>query len=124
MAGRYDLTVEQGATFSKTFTLKDASGAVINLSTYTGRGQIRKYHRSDDPPEATFVVAFFTNGTDGKLVISLTAAVTAALTAGETVGDVRSKYVYDIELFVTATPTIVRRILEGDLYVSPEVTRA
>ncbi len=121
MAGRYDLTVEQGATFTKTMYLKDSTGAVINLSAYSGRGQIRKYHRSDDI-QVSFVVTI--TGATGKVVISLTAAQTAALVAGEDTADVRSKYVYDIELYDTVTQIIVRRILEGDVYVSPEVTRS
>ena len=45
-AGAYDITCEQGATFSRTLTVKDSSGAVRDLSTYTARMQVRRTQSS------------------------------------------------------------------------------
>ena len=35
MSGKLDLTIEQGATFSRTITIKDASNVVVDISTDT-----------------------------------------------------------------------------------------
>jgi len=123
MAGRYDITIEQGADFELPLTLQHSDGTAYNLTGYTGRGQIRKYHRS-----ATITVSFtvtiptpLTLPTTGQLTISLTAVQTAAIPAGELITDERSKYVYDIEI-VSGAGT-VKRILDGFAFISPEVSR-
>jgi len=42
-AGIFDIIIEQGATFTRTISVKDASDVAINLSTVTAvRGQVRK----------------------------------------------------------------------------------
>ena len=35
-AGFHHFVIEQGATFSRVLTLKDSSGTVVNLSSYSG----------------------------------------------------------------------------------------
>lgn len=122
MAGRYDITIEQGAVLSLPLTLKNTNGTAFDLTGYTGRGQIRKFHRST-AIVASFTVTIPTTGeliTSGKLTVSLTAVETAAISAGEEITDEKSKYVYDLEIVSGAT---VKRILEGIVFVSPEVTR-
>lgn len=120
MAGTKDLVIEQGGTFQKTIVLKDGAGVVIDLTGYTGRGQIRRTYRSE-----AIVASFtfdYTYLSVGKVTFSLSAAVTEGITAGESDSDIRSKYVYDIELVKTADGT-VKRVLKGNVYVSPNVTR-
>ncbi len=119
MAGRYDITIEQGATFSLPLSLKNSDNTAFNLTGYTGRGQIRKYHRSTTIV-ASFTVTISVTPTDGTLTVTMTAAETAALACGETIIEDKSKYVYDIEIVAGA---VVKRILDGYAYVSPEVTR-
>jgi hypothetical protein len=122
MAGRFDITIEQGAVLSLPLTLKNTNGTAFDLTGYTGRGQIRKFHRSTSII-ASFTVTIPTTGeliTSGKLTVSLTAIETAAISAGEEITDEKSKYVYDLEIISGAT---VKRILEGFVFVSPEVTR-
>lgn len=41
-AAQYNFVIEQGATFTRSFTYKDSSGCVINLTGYTAHGQIRQ----------------------------------------------------------------------------------
>jgi uncharacterized protein (UPF0261 family) len=119
MAGRLDLTIEQGASYELPLALQHSDGTVYNLTGYTGRGQIRKYHRS------TSIVASFTvtisTPTDGTLTLTLTATETATMPCGEEITDEKSKYVYDLE--IVHTTGTVKRILDGYVYVSPEVTR-
>ena len=114
MAARYDITIEQGATF--TFDLQVNS---INLTTgYTVRMQGRTSHA------ATTTVFSLTNasgitlthgGGHSHIIPVISATATAAISAP-------MAGVYDIEYQETATG-IVTRILEGTFYVTPEVTR-
>jgi len=115
MAARYDITIEQGATF--TFDLQVQS---INLTTgYTVRMQGRTSHA------ATSTVFSLTNasgitlthgGGHSHIIPVIAATVTDDFPAP-------MSGVYDIEYEETSTG-IVTRILEGSFYVTPEVTRA
>ena len=128
MAGRYDITIEQGASFSLPITLNHYDNTAYNLTGYTGRGQLRRYHRSTDII-VSFTVTIDPTPTTGRLIVSLTAVQTGAIPAGEEITDTRSKYVYDLELEKTSAGGdsvaigTVKRVLEGTAYVSPEVTR-
>lgn len=121
MAGKYDITIEQGATFTLPITVYRADNTVYDLTSWTPRGQIRRTRRS------TTIIETFTctktDPTNGKFEISLIDDETAAIPAGETVNDSRSKYVYDVEIENTVTGE-VKRLLEGTCWVSPEVTKA
>ena len=81
MPGRYDLTIIQGADFSLPLTLKHADNTAYDLTGYTGRGQIRRYHRSTTAT-VSFTVIIHEAG-----VLTLKAAPTAAGT-GYAVGEV------------------------------------
>ena len=120
MAGRYDITIEQGASYELPLTLQNSDGTAFNLTDYTGRGQLRKYHRSTSVV-ASFTVAITSPATLGQLTLSLTATETSVIPAGEEITDEKSKYVYDLEI-VKSTGE-VKRILNGYAFVSPEVTR-
>jgi hypothetical protein len=126
MAGTWNITVEQGATFTLTCTIKASDGTPLNLTNWTipgvsPRGQVRKRHRSDDPPIINFVFTI-NDAAAGRLTMSLTPESTTELSAGETSTDSRSIYVYDFEIQNSVTGE-VKRILEGNCYVSPQVTR-
>ena len=41
-AGKYDFTIEQGATFSLQVTWKDSTGTPINLTGYTISGKLKR----------------------------------------------------------------------------------
>jgi hypothetical protein len=114
-AGTYDITIEQGATYSQVFTWKDANRASINLTGYTARMQARE---SVDTA-STFIALTTENsgialgGAAGTITLAMTAAATSSLT-------VFSGF-YDLELI--SGSGIVTRLLQGSLTVSPEVTR-
>jgi hypothetical protein len=113
LAGRYDITVEQGSTFNLTLTYKDQRGYVIDLSGYSARMQLRTSAASNtvvlDLTTANGRIAI--DGTAGKISLLIAAADTAGLSGTG---------VYDLELVNGA---IVQRILEGSYTISPEVTR-
>ena len=126
MSGKYDIVIEQGSTFNLAITMKYSDGTPRDLTDWiipgvSPRGQVRKRHRSDDPPLANFSFAI-TDAVNGKLIVIMTARQTAELSAGETQTDSRSKYVWDFEIENSKTGE-VKRVLDGHCYVSPEVTR-
>jgi hypothetical protein len=113
MAGKYNITIDQGSTFNFQFTVK-TSGTPWNLTSYTARMQIRS------SVEAKTALLSLTNGSGitlggalGTVAVTISATQTAALLAG--------KHVWDIELVSAGGE--VSRILEGKATVKAEVTR-
>ena len=113
-ATTYDITIEQGATFSQLVTYKE-SGVAVNLTGYTARMQVRSTLES-----ATTVVELTTansritlGGSAGTITLTISATDTAALTAG--------RGVYDLEL--VSGSGIVTRLLQGVATISRNVTR-
>ena len=105
-----NLVVDQGATFNAAVDIDDDSGNTQNLTGYTVAGQIRKTY---DSTSYTAFGATVSNATGGTITISLTPTQTNALEAG--------RYVYDIE--ITSAGGVVTRVLEGQVEVTPGVTR-
>ena len=110
MAVYANLIVDQGSDFSADINVVDDNGA-IDISSYTYRGQIRKTYASSN------AVDFYTstnNPVNGVLTISLAAAQTSGMKAG--------RYVYDVEI-VDGIGNVTR-VIEGQLEVTPRVTRS
>ena len=110
MAILSNLTVDQGSTFNVTVDITDATGNVLNLTGYTVAGQIRK---NFDSSTFTAFTGSVSNAGLGELTIALTSTQTNALVAG--------RYVYDVE--ITSATSAITRVLEGQLEVTPGVTR-
>lgn len=111
MSGKLDLTIEQGATFSRVITIKDSSNVAVNITSDTFAGQVRKRHQSGTV-EATLTCTV-TDGANGEVTATISATDTAAMDSGD--------FVYDIEWTSGSTVT---RLLEGTATVTPEVTRS
>lgn len=116
MSGRYDLTVEQGATFGLSLTWKDAAGTPIDLTGYSARAHIRSMTQSASTllEMTTANSRIVLGGPAGTIVLSASSAVTAALAAP-------IDAVWDLELESGAGT--VTRLLEGNVHIDPEVTR-
>lgn len=114
MAGTYNITCEQGATFQRVITWKDKDGNLTNLSGYTAAMQVRASRCAPNVistlTSANAKIAL--GGALGTITLTLTATETAALPIGE--------FVYDLEL---TTGSTVYRLLAGTFTVSGEVTR-
>lgn len=114
IAGIYNITCEQGATFTRTFTIYNPDGTVFNLTGYSGRMQVRRELDSS----TTMIELTTANGrmsmspSLGEITINLTAADTATLARDG---------VYDLEIF-TGSGT-VHRVVKGSFRVDKEVTR-
>lgn len=109
--------IQQGATFTLSLNLLDASSAQRNLSSgFTAAMQGRTTHAAASTIFSLTSSSGITLGaTSPNMVISLTATQTAALTAPV-------KGVYDIELTTTSSG-LVERVIEGTFEITPEVTR-
>lgn len=110
MAIYSNLTIDQGSTFKADIDVTDSDGDALNLSGYTVAGQLRKNYSSSTSTDFTASVTSTTNGT---IRISLSATQTNGLKAG--------RYVYDVE--ITSSTGEVTRVLEGQVEVTPGVTR-
>ena len=109
-AGKYDFTLEQGATFSREITVQD-SGSAMNLTGYTPRMQMRSTH--DSSTIALTFTATISNASQGKISLTATDTITSAVEEGI--------YVYDLE--IESSGGTVTRLMEGNVTVTPEVTR-
>lgn len=123
LAGIYNITCQQGSTFSRTLTMKypdplspvsDPTYLPWNFTGYTARMQVRRTVES-----TTTLISLTTEngritlgGPTGIIELLITAADTAALT---------SSGVYDLEII--SSTGVVDRILQGDFTLSQEVTR-
>ena len=115
MAQFQEFTFDQGADTSIELHLVDKNGAAKNLSGHTVTAKIKKNY-ADSAGEATAFTVVNTNAAGGITTLSLTNTQTAALRTG--------RHVYDIELSFNDSSgnTIVERILEGRIQVTPQVT--
>lgn len=135
VAGRYNITCQQGSTFDLQMTLQytnpdyPANCVDVNvcpefllwdLTGYTARMQVRKYIDSATPIAtlttenlSSFRITLGNpNPTDGTISLFMRAEDTRAITTSG---------LYDIEII---SPTNeVDRILQGEFILSPEVTR-
>lgn len=109
-AGTYDLYIEQGATFGLSITMT-AANAVFDLTGWTPRAMLRKKY-TDATATEEFICA--ANTTTGIVSVGLSPDETANIAAGS--------YVWDLEIAKAANAD-VRRILQGAVVVSPEVTK-
>ena len=117
-AGKYDITIEQGATFTLNLSYKNSAGAVIDLSSsYTSRMKIRESTggtiiastESGDSPKNTITIALAASG--NNIIVTISAAHTATFDFNNAV--------YDLEL---VSGLEVDRIIEGRVFLSKEVT--
>lgn len=117
-ASKYGIRIEQGATYEKEFIWKAGDPAApVDLTGCTAKLQIRETVSSPNTllSLSTDNARIVLGGTAGTITLKLTAVETAAL-----VGWVNA--VYDLE--ITFTSGFVRRLLQGSVKLSPEVTRA
>jgi hypothetical protein len=113
MAGQYNFTIEQGATFNLLMTWK-IDNVAVNLTGYTARLQARiDVDETDTILSLTTGAGITLGGAAGTISLDQTATQTALLPKGE--------YVYDLEL--QSSGGIVTRLLQGELNISAEVTR-
>lgn len=127
-AGVYNMAVDQGATYIRTFTwyacscgcesscgCGTSSSTPVDLTGFTADMQIRQTVQS-----AT--ILYQASTTNGAIVLGgALGTITLTIPASATTGFTWNKGVYDLNL--TSSGGIVTRLLQGTVVVSPEVTR-
>lgn len=113
-AGNYDLTIEQGATFSQLITYKDPSDVAVNLTGYTARMHIRR------TKEASSTLAVLTTENNRITLGGAAGTISLAISATDTAAMPAVAGYYDLEL---VNVTTVTRLLEGRATITREVTR-
>ena len=123
-AGKYNIVIEQGATYQIELQYKDSNNTPIDLTGYSGRMQIRPsigsptsylYLSSSLQPDRTGLNFSGSNGTtppsSGSIGIFISATTSSLFTF--------TNGVYDLEI---QSGSIVTRLLQGNVQVSKEVT--
>jgi hypothetical protein len=114
MAVQYNVEIDQGADWFLNVTYEQPAGTPVNITGYTSALQLRSL-----PTDATAVLSLATGsgititGATGLVAVHATAAQTRAIDEGV--------YYYDLE--ITSQAGIVTRLVQGQAYVSAEVTR-
>lgn len=117
MAGKYDITCDQGSTLRRVITWKNPDLTLVDLTGYTARMHVRT------AVDATDVVLECTTengrillgGALGTVTILVEATAMEAIDAGS--------YKYDLELIDASATPEVTRLVEGKFKVVAEVTR-
>jgi hypothetical protein len=118
MANYEDLTFDQGADVSVELHLVDPDGSKKNLTGFSVAAKMKRGYNSDSADTVDFNTTVTTPAVDGIITLSLTNEQTDAL-------NTRGRYVYDVEISFEDSDgnTIIERVLEGKIKVSPSVTR-
>lgn len=111
---KVNLTIEQGATYDKSWTWKVGKPLLpVDMTGYTGRMQIRPAIESAIILLDLSTGSGLTLGSDGVVRIQIDAVTTAAL-------NFTTKAYYDLEV---SSGGLVRRLMQGTVTLAPNVTR-
>ena len=116
MAQYEELSIDKGSDITLKLELEDNQGNDKDLTNYTVAGKIKKSYNTPDNEATSFTTEIEAPATSGVVNLTLSNTQTNALKAG--------RYVYDVEIsFVDSDAnTVVERILEGTITVTPSVT--
>jgi uncharacterized GH25 family protein len=106
-----NLTIDQGSDFTTTVYVETAENTPANLSNFTARAQARKTYGSVTAYNFNAIVS---NPGAGMVSISMDSATTSSMKYG--------RYVYDVEV-INQSSGEVTRVVEGQLEITPRVTR-
>ena len=106
-----NFSIDQGADFSRTFTVTTDGSTAYDLSGLSLQAQMRKGYDSSSAT-ATFT-ASLVSATDGTYKLTLSNSTTASITAG--------RYVYDVELILA--DSTIEKVHYGIITVNPEATK-
>ena len=117
MAQYEDLTIDQGADVAIQLELLEKDGSIKNLVGYSAAAKMKRSYNADSDNTLAFTPRITElNAPLGILVLELTNTQTNTLKPG--------RWVYDVEIsYQDSGSTIVERILEGNIEVTPSVTR-
>lgn len=107
-----NLVIEQGADFSRTFSLKKSDGSPLDLSNYNFDAKMRKWSGSSG--YISFGTTYNATPSQGKLTITLNNSQTGIITAG--------RYNYDILVINTNQNNVKTKVITGQITVNPTIS--
>lgn len=111
-AGYQDQFIEQATTFTTVLTLTDNNGSPYDLTGFSVKSEAKKsYYSANATLKFTATV---TDAANGKIQLFANNAITANVPAG--------KLVYDVIIKENASNNVTR-VLEGQIIVSPAVSK-
>lgn len=110
MAQTSNLFVDQGSDYSSIVTVASGSGAPLNLQGFTVKSQMRKSYGSSTAYSFTAEVY---DAATGRIRIRLSAAQSEGIPTG--------RYLYDVE--ITSSANAKKRVVEGIVTVTPQITQ-
>ena len=115
MASIYNITIDQGATYTLAISYKDSNGAAINLTNYTAAMQLRSTYTSAD------AVLSLSSPSNGIVITPATGLINLTITDTQTAALLATTFVYDLE--ITSPTNVKTRLIQGNAIINPEVTR-
>lgn len=112
-ANNFDLTLNEGADFALSLTWADSGGTPVDITGATAKLQIKTAVGASALVSLTHASGLTLGGTAGTIAIALTVAQIATLGAD-------FSGVYDLK--ITMASALVTRLLQGSVWVSPQVS--
>ena len=110
MAVYANITADQGTSFSASVVVTDANGGeAADLTGFTAQAQARRTYTSTGSFPFSAVVS---TPASGLITLTMSSSVTETMSG---------RYLYDVE--VTDSNGAITRVIEGQLYVNPGITR-
>tara|TARA_R110002153_G_scaffold101711_9_gene237952 strand:- start:3172 stop:3522 length:351 start_codon:yes stop_codon:yes gene_type:complete len=116
MAHYEDLTIDQGTDISIDVYLVTKNGSAKDLAGYTVAAKMATSYDAIDSDKVSFLSSVVAPASDGIVNLTLSNTQSDLLTT-------KKRYMYDVEISATDSDgTIVERVLEGLITVTPSVT--
>jgi hypothetical protein len=108
-----ELYIDQGTNFNTTISIQDdLTNLAQNVEGYIIRSQLRRSLLSVNA--SANLACYVSNAANGEMTISLDSANTSNLRPGT--------YFYDIKVIDTNNGNNTTRLIEGVIFVTPEIT--
>jgi len=117
MAHYEDLKIDKGTDVSIEIHLVNLDNSKKNLTGYSVAAKMALSYDATDSDKISFTPSILSPASDGIVNLYLSNATTNQLTT-------KKRYVYDVEIshVDSASNTLIERVLEGLVTVSPSVT--
>ena len=113
-AGKWNITIEQGATFDKLITITEPDGGLMNLTGFSARMHIRR------EVETASTIIELTDA-NGRIELGGALGTVRLLISAADTAAIDDDGVYDLEL--VSGSGVVTRLLKGKARLDYEVTR-
>lgn len=113
----YNARIDQGSKFELNVAAQNSDKTVMDLTGYDARMQVRSTIDSS-------TVLLSASTSDGRITINAPGGIVMVRIGGDvTAGLTFNTAKYDIEVYKAGDLSEVRRIVEGNITLHPEVTR-